>query len=489
MNKLTSIFFTALLLLIAGAINSVRSEIAQQGAPRRQGDVQVDTRPVANAGPDATINSNRYHLNAGQSQDPTGLANCRLLWTQTAGPQGATISHPAAAITPSIGLNMGVYTFRVTITNPAGAISSDDVVITVPAKQVKDRVDEYITKAMEKTGVNGMSVAIIDGGKIVKLKGYGFTDAGRKTPVTPLTLFQAASTSKTLTVFGALRLVEKNRLSLDEDVNQKLTSWKVPDNAFTKDEKVTLRRLITHRASINMSGFYGYPRGEPIPTLLQVLDGQPPANSAPLRVGFVPGTKNQYSGGGYTILQQLIIDVCGQSFETYMRDSVYNPLGMASSTFEQLPPAQWDFAAHGYGYAMPNGKSFPHGEMPWHWNNYPEKAAAGLWTTAGDLALFIMDIQNTYGGRSSKVITKDMVEKMLTLVPGEKYVSMGLVLMKTGEPNAEFRFSGTNCGFQCGSFGTVNTGQGCVIMYNDRQGEMFPEEIKQSIAKEYAWPK
>ena len=196
-----------------------------------------------------------------------------------------------------------------------------------------------------------------------------------------------------------------------------------------------------------------------------------------------------YSDGGYTIIQQMIIDVSGQPFEEYMRDSVFSTLGMVSSTFEQLPPGQWDLAAHGYGYAMPDGKAFPHDEVPWKWNNYPEKAAAGLWTTAGDLALYIMDIQNTYAGRSSKVVTKDMVDKMLTLVPGEKYMGMGLVLIKSGEPNAEFRFSGTNCGFQCGSFGTVNTGQGCVIMYNDRQGEMFPDDIKQFIAQEYAWPK
>ena len=492
MKIIPSFILTSLLslgLVLTAASEGVEIPTAnrvEKAAPQTETEKVINTPPVANAGPDVTIHSDRYHLNASQSN---GLSNGDILWTQIAGPRGATISHPTAAITPIIDLNMGVYTFRLTITNRAGATSSDDVVIAVPAQQVKDKVDDYITKQMEKSGVKGLSVAIIDGGKMVKVKGYGFTDADRKTPVTPLTLFQAASTSKVLTASGALRLVGKHLLSLDEDVNKKLTSWKVPENQFTKDEKVTLRRLITHTASINISGFYGYPRGEPVPFLLNVLDGKPPANSAPIRVGYVPGTKMAYSGGGYTIIQQMIIDVSGQPFEEYMRDSVFSTLGMVSSTFEQLPPGQWDLAAHGYGYAMPDGKSFQHDEMPWKWNNYPEKAAAGLWTTAGDLALYIMDIQNTYAGRSSKVVTKDMVDKMLTLVPGEKYMGMGLVLIKSGEPNAEFRFSGTNCGFQCGSFGTVNTGQGCVIMYNDRQGEMFPEDIKQFIAQEYAWPK
>jgi len=487
MKRLPSSVFASILSL--GLVLTTACNPVEKAAPKTETQEVINTRPVANAGPDVTINSDRYHLNASQSHDPNGLANCGLLWTQIAGPRDATISHPTAAITPIIDLNLGVYAFRLTVTNHAGATSSDDVVITVPARQVKDKVDDYITKQMEQSRVKGLSVAIIDGGKIVKVKGYGFTDADRKTPVTPLTLFQAASTSKVLTASGALRLVGKNLLSLDEDVNKKLTSWKVPENQFTKDEKVTLRRLITHTASINIGGFYGYPRGEPVPSLLDVLDGRPPANSAPIRVGYVPGTKMAYSGGGYTVIQQMIIDVSGQPFEEYMRDSVFNTLGMANSTFEQLPPGQWELAAHGYGYAKPDGKSFQHDEIPWKWNNYPEKAAAGLWTTAGDLALYIMDIQNTYAGRSSKVVTKDMVDKMLTLVPGEKYMGMGLVLIKPGEPNAEFRFSGTNCGFQCGSFGTVNTGQGCVIMYNDRQGEMFPEDIKQFIAQEYAWPK
>lgn len=445
-------------------------------------------RPIANAGPDATINSDRYHLDASPSTD---LSKCTILWTQIAGPAGATISHPTAAITPIIDLDMGVYTFRVTITDQAGATSADEVVITVPAPQLKDTVDDFVVKAMEKAGVKGLSLAIIDGGKIVKVKGYGFTDADKTTPVTPLTLFQAASTSKTFTAFGVLRLVEQQQLSLDDDVNAKLTSWKVPDNQYTVTEKVTLRRLLAHMAGINMDGFYGYPRGEAIPTLLQVLEGKPPANSAPIRVGSVPGTKTAYSGGGYTILQQWMIDVSGKPYEDFMRENIFAKLGMVSSSFAQpLPPAKWDLAAHGYGYAMPDGKSFPRDAMPWQWNNYPEMAAAGLWTTAGDLALFVIDVQDTYAGRSRKVISKDMVDKMLTPVPGNQWkMGLGLVLEKPGEPNAQFRFSGTNCGFQCGSFGTVNTGQGCVIMYNDRAGEMFPEEIKNFIAQKYAWPK
>ena len=493
MKHMPSLIVTSLLSL--GLVLTAACNRVEGAAPQTETEKVTSIPPVANAGPDVTINSDRYHLNASQSRDPNGLSNCGILWTKLSGPAGATISHPAAAITPIIDLNMGVYTFRLTITNHAGATSSDDVVITVPAQQVKDKVDDYITKEMDRLYVEGMSIAVIDGDKIVKVKGYGFTDAERKTPVTPLTLFQAASISKVVTAMGALRLVENQRLDLDEDVNKKLTSWKVPETEFTKEEKVTLRRLLCHLAGTTVDGFWGYEQGEPVPSLLNVLDGKPPANSAPIRVNTIPGTRTSYSGGGYTIIQQMIIDVSGQPFEAYMKDSVLNRLGMGNSTFEQpLPPSKCDLAASGHtanlGSADPKRRP-----VPGKWRTHPEMAAAGLWTTAGDLALYVMDIQATYAGRSSKVLSKDMVDKMLTPVPMRNRWKMGLGMPLGGiggtDAKGSFRASGTNVGsgFQGAFVGNVQTGQGAVVLYNDIQAEMFPELIVQFIAQEYAWPK
>src|SRR6201987_4852087 len=97
-----------------------------------------------------------------------------------------------------------------------------------------------------------------------------------------------------------LALVQEGKLSLDEDVNQKLKSWKVPENEFTREQKVTLRRLMSHSAGLTVHGFPGYAVDEPIPTLTQIFNGEKPANTAPIRVDFVPGTKDRYSGGGIT---------------------------------------------------------------------------------------------------------------------------------------------------------------------------------------------
>ncbi len=375
----------------------------------------------------------------------------------------------------------------------AETTSSPPATQSVPAPPVTDKIDDYIIQSMAKSGIKAMSIAIVDGGKIVKVKGYGFADADGKIPVTPRTLFQAASISKVFTAVGALHLVDEKRLVLDDDVNTKLTSWKVPESELTKVEKVTLRRLIAHMGGINIGGFWGYHQGEPIPSLLDILNGKPPATTPPIRVNWVPGTKTEYSGGGYCIIQQLLIDVSGQSFEDYMRDTVFKPLGMVNSTFEcPLPADKVALAAHAFGPwndAMAKSGKFEY--LPWGWNNYPEKAPAGLWTNAEDLARFIMDVQDTYAGRSTKILSKDAVDKMLTLVPGSQWKTMGLglVLEKPGQPNAIFRASGTNAGFQAQFTGTVETRQGAVVLYNDRKGESIPDEIILCIAKEYGWLK
>src|SRR5205085_10557763 len=170
-------------------------------------------------------------------------------------------------------------------------------------------------------------------------KAFGITEAGGTTPVTTRTLFQAGSVSKPVAALGALHLVEERKLSLDEDVNRKLKSWKLPENEFTKEQKVTLRRIMSHSAGTTLHGFPGYTVGDPVPTLVQVLDGEKPANTQPVRVDIVPGSKWRYSGGGVLIEQQLMIDVSGKSFPQLMRENVFDKLGMKDSTFEQPLPA------------------------------------------------------------------------------------------------------------------------------------------------------
>jgi CubicO group peptidase (beta-lactamase class C family) len=263
-----------------------------------------------------------------------------------------------------------------------------------------------IEQLMKIYNIPGLSVAIIENFKIASTRAYGVTEAGGTTPVTPRTLFQAGSVSKPVAAAGALYLVERGKVSLDEDVNRKLKSWKLPENEFTKEQKVTLRRIMSHSVGLTVHGFPGYAVGQPIPTLPQVLNGEKPANTAPVRVDSVPGTRWRYSGGGVLIEQQLMIDLTGEPFPQLMREIVFDKIGMNDSTYEQpLPASRLGSAASG---TDANGKA-----IPGKWQVYPEMAAAGLWTTPSDLAKFAIEIALSKLGKSNRVLSQTTTNEML----------------------------------------------------------------------------
>jgi CubicO group peptidase (beta-lactamase class C family) len=323
----------------------------------------------------------------------------------------------------------------------------------------------------------GVSVAVINGGVIEWAKGYGVVETGANTPVTPRTVFQAASLSKPVAALAALRLVEQGKLALDQDVNARLTSWKVPENEFTKDEKVTLRRLLSHSAGLTVSGFPGYSAGAPVPALVQILDGQKPANTAAIRADVVPGTIWRYSGGGYTVMQQLLMDVTGRPFPPLLADLVLQPIGMKDSTYEQpLPEARRAAASSGH---LTDG-----GLLPGRYHTYPEMAAAGLWATPTDLARFLIEIQQALQGRS-KILTPGMARQMVTDQKGSS--GLGLGLAGSG-PWATFGHGGSNAGFKCQMTAFVEGGRGAVIMTSGDRGGRLAGEILRAVAVEYEWP-
>ncbi len=328
-----------------------------------------------------------------------------------------------------------------------------------------------IAERLEFYHVPGVSVAVVSGGKLDWARGYGLAAAKGK-PVDAATLFQAASISKPVSSMVALHLVDQGKLSLDEDINLKLRSWKVPENEFTKTEKVTLRRLLNHSAGLTVHGFRGYAADEPVPTLLELLDGRKPANSEPIRVDITPGTQGRYSGGGYEVMQQLVMDVSGKSFPELAQEAVLGPLGMTHSTYRQPLPASLEAnAAAGH---RPDGTP-----MKGRWHVYPEMAAAGLWTTPSDLALVVLELQK--GGRVLKPATQ---REMLAKGFGDYGLGIGL-----GEKDGHKSFShgGANEGFRCMLFGTLDSGSGAVVMTNGDHGSELADEILRSIAAEYGW--
>ncbi len=318
---------------------------------------------------------------------------------------------------------------------------------------------------------------MIDGFDLAWARGYGAPEAGSAEPVTADTLFQAASISKPVAAVGALALVQEGRLSLDADVNGALRSWQVPQNELTSGAPVTLRGLLTHGAGLTVRGFPGYAAGEAVPTLLQVLDGSGPANSAPIRVEAVPGSRYSYSGGGYVVLQQLLEDVAGRPFDELLRQTVLDPIGMAHSTFEQpLPAGYHALAATGH---RPDGPP-----VAGRWHTYPEMAAAGLWTTPGDLALFALELMRAWKGEANRVLSPGMAREMLRRHIG----GWGLGLAVEGHGAAlHMLHEGWNQGFRALMVAFLEAGQGAVVMTNSDNVDLL-WEIAIGIAGVYRWP-
>jgi CubicO group peptidase (beta-lactamase class C family) len=334
-----------------------------------------------------------------------------------------------------------------------------------------------IEERMEHYGIPGVSIAVINNGKIEWTKVYGVMDKESKSPVTAKTLFQAASISKPVTAYGALTLVEQKKVALDEDINSFLKSWKLPDSEFTKDKKVTLKNLINHSAGITVHGFLGYSPDLPVPTLVQLLNGASPANSGPSIVDKVPEESFRYSGGGYNIVQQMMIDVVGNTFPEVMSELVLQPLEMNNSTYNQpLTGEQLALAATGY---LPDG-SMVKGKR----HTYPEMAPAGLWTNAEDLAKFAVNIQETLKDQSNKGLSKDMTTKMLTPFV-EEFIGLGIFINKK-EDEIYFGHGGWNEGFSSELTAHRDKGYGVVVLTNANQPDFISELIR-SVALTYDW--
>lgn len=339
------------------------------------------------------------------------------------------------------------------------------------------RPTHTIQERMQQLHVPGVSIAVIHNGAIDWARGYGVVSLGGA-PVTEETLFQAGSISKPVASMAALKLVEQGKLKLETDINTELKSWKLPDAPVAKGKPVTLRELMTHTGGTTVHGFPGYATDAPVPTLVQVLNGEKPANTPAIRIEAEPGTRWNYSGGGITIMQQAMVDVSGEAFPKLLHDDVLAPLHMTHSTYENPLPAAWNPAA-----AVPyraDGNPIPGGA-----HTYPEMAAAGLWTTASDLARFAIELEKSSRGEANHVLSKAMTVQMLTPGMGK----WGLGIQIGGKPaRPYFTHGGVDEGFEAMLIGYEDGSEGAVVMTNAQGGSRLADEIVRAIAVEYNWP-
>lgn len=334
-----------------------------------------------------------------------------------------------------------------------------------------------LEERMRHYKVEAVSIALVRDSTVAWTAAWGLADREAGLGATPATLFQAASISKPVAAAGVLRKVQEGALDLSVDVNTCLKGWKIPETEWTAKRKVSFELLLSHGAGLTVHGFPGYAPGAPVPTLPQVLEGAPPANTGPVRVDLAPGTKWRYSGGGYTVAQLAMVDSFGRPFPELMRDLVLTPAGMAESTFDQpLPAARMAVAAAGYrrdGSPVPGKR-----------HTYPEMAAAGLWTTAGDLARFGVAIQASLAGKHGALLSKELAARMVTPFVGD--YGLGFASEKRGTA-ACFGHGGANAGFQSQLVMSRDEGWGAAVMTNSDSGSRLAAEVLRGLARQYGW--
>jgi CubicO group peptidase (beta-lactamase class C family) len=343
----------------------------------------------------------------------------------------------------------------------------------ISSLQIKGRPKEHfnIDERLEELGIPGLSVAFAAGGEVEWARAYGMADESENNPMTTSSYLLAGSISKPVAAVRALQLVEDGTFDLDEDVNNYLTSWQVPDNEFTTTEKVTLRRILNHTAGLTVWGFSGYDIGDEVPSVVDVLDGK--GNSDPVRVFRQPGEAWQYSGGGYTIMQLAIMDTEKTGFAKSMKEHVLDRMYMLGSTYENpLPGELHDTAATGY---RSNGD-----EVEGKWPIYPEMAAAGLWTTPGELVQYAIEIQRILQSGQDGVLTHKTVVEMLNAENDTHGLGPSV-------QDRTFGHGGADEGFRAQLIAWKDQPYAVVVMVNSDNG-MIIRELLLSIANEYDLP-
>lgn len=325
---------------------------------------------------------------------------------------------------------------------------------------------------MAQYHVPGVAIAVLRDGKLVHSAGYGTRETGAHAEVNADTLFSVGSVSKVVTAATTLRLAAGGKLALDQDITTYLRSWTVPATATVPAPQLTLRMLMSHTSGLGVHGFADYLSGEPLPTLVQTLDGISPAKNKPVRLIHTPGERSDYSGGGVMVEQQVLEDVTGQPLDTIARTQVFAPLGMQRSSYSDPQPGTDNIAkAHdgdGSLTALPRG-----------WQSFPEQGASGLWTSANDMAAFVAALTASYQGRGS-FLPRSVATDMMTEV-SPSWHGLGPRLDGTGQTRI-FHHGGSNDSYRAWIEGYLETGDGLVILTNGENGAELAAEIRNALS-------
>lgn len=326
-----------------------------------------------------------------------------------------------------------------------------------------------VGEAMKAAAVPGLSLAVIEGGAVAEQRSFGGMRADG-TPVVADTRFQAASLSKTVNALCVLTLVRDGLVALDDPVNKHLDGWQLGGR---KDAgKVTVRMLLSHSGGTSVHGFGGYDRSRQLPTVVDILNGAEPANSDRVEVVAAPGRAFRYSGGGTTVLQKMVMDVTGRPYDLALAQRVLDPLGMRNSSASQPPDDQGTLAS---------GHDTTGTEVWGGYHHYPEMAAAGLWTTPGDLGIALGAVMASLSGEPKALLPVKLAQQMVR--PGHQGAGLGVFV----DGNGRIVHDGVNWGFRACYVAGPKRKRGYVIMSNGENGEELNARVARMVLKARGW--
>ncbi|GGP15960.1 serine hydrolase domain-containing protein [Oceanobacillus neutriphilus] len=325
--------------------------------------------------------------------------------------------------------------------------------------------------------VNGLSITLLENGQIGRTVNKGLLEAESNREVNNDSIFNACSISKLLTGILAMKLSDEGILHLDEDVNKRLISWKVPKSDFTGNQKVTLRNLLSHQSGIidPEDSFSELDPQAGIPSIVALLEGETPYCRVPIKLKCEPESEFHYSDAGFCIIQQLIEDVTAKAFHQVMNEKVFEPLGMGNS---HLDMASLNLDSDNFSCGHNRNGVLTDEKYP----IYPYPAASGLWTSSFDLAKLVLELINAAKGKSEIGLSENAAKEMITPQRGKSWAGLGVFLEGSGE-KLEIASLGWGVGFQCMMAAYPYQGKGAVIMTNGELGVHQMEGIIGEIYK------
>ncbi len=321
-----------------------------------------------------------------------------------------------------------------------------------------------IKERMKYYNIAGLSMSLINNGEINMTSSFGVLKAGTTKKVDENSIFNACSISKFLTSILVLKLSDQGLLDINDNVNNRLTSWKVPENEFTQTKKVTIRNLLSHESGIvdPKGSFSNLNTTHGVPNMIDLLMGKTSYCNDPIEVKYIPETDFQYSDAGFCIIQQLIEDIFDMQFGDIMKEVLFAPLQMNNSTYEIIlsDAIKGKFSCgHNKDGNVVNEK-YP---------IYPYAAASGLWTTPTDIGKLVLELMSSLHGESKLGLSQNSVQAFFDSKGCKGWNCLGMFL-DGSDQELEISSLGWGVGFQCMMVAYPYLGKGAIIMTNTDLG-------------------